>query len=130
MPSAIRSTGALVSVNGAGGLVRLAIVVVVCTGLAAVINRWGHLRHGRDDVLAALRACLQLGVVGLLILAVLRSWWLTLGFITLMLSVASLTAGRRLTRQGAWWLASVPVVLGSVTVASGLMLSGIIPRQP
>ena len=78
MPSAIGPTEALVSVDGAGGVVRLAIVVVVCTGLAAVINRWGHLGHGRDDMLAALRACLQLGLVGLLIAAVLGSWWLTM----------------------------------------------------
>ena len=128
--SAIRPTAALVSVNGLGGLVRLGLVVVVCTGLAAVINHWGHLGHGRDDMLAALRACVQLGVVGLLIFAVLRSWWLTLGFITLMLSVASLTAGRRLNRQGAWWLAAAPVVLAAVPVALGLMLSGLIPRKP
>ena len=130
MLSAIRPAAALVSVDGFGGLVRLALVVVVCTGLAALINGWGHLGHGRDDMLAALRACLQLGVVGLLILAVLGSWWLTLGFITLMLSVASLTAGRRLDRHGAWWLAFAPVVLGAVPVAGGLMLSGLIPRQP
>ena len=129
MLPAIRPAAALVSVDGFGGLVRLALVVVVCTGLAAVINRWGHLGHGRDDMLAALRACVQLGVVGLLIFAVLRSWWLTLGFITLMLSVASLTAGRRLTKQGAWWLAAVPVVLGAVPVAGGLMLSGLIPLK-
>jgi putative ABC transport system permease protein len=127
---AIRPAEALVSVSGPGGLVRLAIVVVACTGLAAVINRWGRLGHGGDEVLAVLRACLQLGVVGLLITAVLGSWLLTLGFITLMLSVASLTAGRRLTRQGAWWLAGAPVVLGAVPVAAGLMLSGLIPRVP
>jgi len=125
---------ALVSVDGVSGLVRLALVVVVCAGLAAVINRWGQLGHGRDDLLAALRACLQLGVVGLLILAVLRSWWLTLGFIILMLSVASLTAGRRLTAKGlsrrsTWWFAVAPVVLGAVPVAGGLMLSGLIPRE-
>jgi len=125
----IRSAPALVNVDGLGGLVRLAVVVVVCAGLAAVINRWGQLGHGRDDLTAALRACLQLGIVGLLILAVLRSWWLTLGFITLMLSVASVTAGRRLTRKGQWWLAFAPVVLGAVPVAGGLMLSGLIPRE-
>ena len=130
MSAAVRSSNALISVDGPGGLVRLAIVVIACAGLAAVVNRWGRLGHGRDDVVAALRACLQLGVVGLLILAVLRSWWLTLVFITLMLLVASLTAGRRLAKQGAWWLAAVPVVLGTVPVASGLMLSGLIPRQP
>jgi putative ABC transport system permease protein len=126
-------------VNGVSGLVRLAFVVVACAGLAAAINHWGHLGHGRDDILAALRASLQLFVVGLLIAAVLGSWWLTLGFIILMLSVASLTAGKRLTPKGAkprgtspnnrWWFAAAPVVLGAVPVAGGLMLSGLIPRQ-
>jgi putative ABC transport system permease protein len=139
------AAGGLVSVNGVSGLLRLALVVVVCAGLAAVINHWGHLGHGRDDVLAALRACLQLFVVGLLIAAVLGSWWLTLGFIILMLSVASLTAGKRLnpkrarpkrpdqrepSRKDRWWFAAAPVVLGAVPVATGLMLSGLIPRQP
>jgi len=119
----------LVSVHGLGGLLRLAVVVVVCAGLAALINRWGKLGHGRDDLLAAVRASLQLGVVGLLIVAVLRSWWLTLGFIVLMLSVASLTAGRRLSREGQWWLAFAPVVLGAVPVAGALMLSGLIPLE-
>jgi len=133
------AAGGLVSVQGVSGLVRLALVVVVCAGLAAGINRWGRLGHGRDDLLAALRASLQLVLVGLLIAAVLRSWWLTLGFIILMLSVASLTAGRRLSprSQGgqglrlteAWRFAAAPVVLGAVPVAGGLMLSGLIPRQ-
>ena len=130
MPATVRSTDALISVVGAGGLVRLTLVVVACAGLAAAINHWGRLGHGRDDLLAALRASLQLGVVGLLILAVLGSWWLTLGFIALMLSVASVTSGQRLNPQGAWWLAAAPVVLAAVPVASGLMLSGLIPHKP
>jgi len=124
------AAGGLVSIDGPGGLARLALVVVLCAGLAAAVNHWGQLGHGRDDLLAALRACLQLFVVGLLIAAVLGSWWLTLGFIMLMLSVASLTAGRRLAPKGRWWLALAPVVLGAVPVACGLLLSGLIPRQP
>jgi len=119
----------LVSVQGVSGLVRLALVVVVCAGLAAAINRWGQLGHGREDLLAALRASIQLVAVGLLIAAVLGSWWLTLGFIVLMLSVASTTAGRRLSPKDHWWLAAAPVVLGAVPVAGGLMLSGLIPHQ-
>jgi putative ABC transport system permease protein len=130
MPVAFRPAAALVSVEGQGGLARLAMVVVVCAGLAAVINRWGRLGHGHDEVLAALRASLQLGVVGLLIAAVLGSWWLTLGFITLMLSVASFTAGRRLARHGGYWFAAFPVVLAAAPVVVGLMTSGLIPRQP
>jgi putative ABC transport system permease protein len=138
--TAAQASGGLVSINGPGGLVRLAVVVILCAGLAAAVNHWGHLGHGRDDLLAALRACLQLFVVGLLIAAVLGSWWLTLGFIMLMLSVASLTAGRRLSSQGGkpsgagpknrWWFAAAPVALAAVPVAGGLMLSGLIPRQP
>ena len=144
--TAATAAGGLVSVNGPGGLARLALVVVLCAGLAAAVNHWGHLGHGRDDLLAALRACLQLFAVGLLIAAVLGSWWLTLGFILLMLSVASLTAGRRLSSQGTrpkgadpkdrdagvngrWWFAAAPVVLAAVPVAGGLILSGLIPRQ-
>jgi putative ABC transport system permease protein len=119
---------ALVSVQGTSGLVRLALVVVLCAGLAALLNHLGQLGHGRDDLSAALRASVQLAVVGLAILAVLRSWWLTLGFIALMLSVASVTAGRRLTPRK-WWWGLPPVVLGAVPVATGLMLSGLIPRQ-
>jgi putative ABC transport system permease protein len=138
--TAAPAAGGLVSVNGVGGLVRLALVVVVCAGLAAAVNHWGQLGHGRDDLLAALRACLQLFVVGLLIAAVLRSWWLTLGFIALMLAVASLTAGRRLNPKTAtsgeaahrsrWWLAAAPVALAAVPVATGLLLSGLIPLRP
>ena len=109
---------------------RLAVVVILCAGLAAGVNRWGRLGHGRDDLLAAVRACVQLGVVGLLIAVVLGSWWLTLGFITLMLSVASATAGRRLAPRGAWWLAAAPVVVAAVPVAGALLLSGLIPHKP
>jgi UDP-glucose/iron transport system permease protein len=144
------AAGGLVSVDGPIGLLRLALVVVACAGLAAAVNHWGHLGHGRDDLLAALRACVQLFVVGLLIAAVLRSWWLTLGFIAVMLAVASFTAGKRLNPREAkpngtkphrrgpkaagakatWWFAAAPVVLAAVPVAGGLMLSGLIPRVP
>jgi putative ABC transport system permease protein len=116
-------------VQGVNGLVRLAVVVVVCAGLAALVNRLGHLGLGRDEGLAAIRASLQLVVVGLLIAAVLRSWWLTLGFVLVMLTVASVTAGRRLNRGGRWWFALGPVVLGAAPVAGALMLSGLIPHQ-
>jgi putative ABC transport system permease protein len=129
MPPAHLAAQALVSVQGVGGLLRLGVVVVLCTGLAALLNLRGGLGHGRDDVVAALRATTQLAVVGLIIAAVLRSWPLTLLFIAVMFGVASLTAGRRLAPTGAWWLAFVPVVLAAAPVAAGLMASGLIPLR-
>ncbi len=122
-------SAALVSVEGTWGLVRLGVVVVVCAGLAAALNRWGRLGHARDDLVAAARATIQLTLVGLVIAAVLRSWPLTLAFIAVMLTVASVTAGRRLVRGGPWWWAFAPVLAAAVPVSAGLVLSGLVPHQ-
>jgi len=122
-------SAALVSVEGTGGLVRLGVVVVVCAGLAAALNRWGRLGHARDDLVAAARATVQLTLVGLVIAAVLRSWPLTLAFIAVMLTVASVTAGRRLVRGGPWWWAFAPVLAAAVPVSAGLVLSGLVPHR-
>ncbi len=117
----------LVQVDGVGGYVRLGLVVVLLAGLAALVNRLGGLAHGRDDLTAAARATLQLAVVGLLIAAVLRSWWLTALFIALMLSTASVTAGRRLAPSGRWPWAAAAVWGSAVPVGAGLLVSGLIP---
>jgi putative ABC transport system permease protein len=122
-------SAALVSVEGTWGLVRLGVVVVVCAGLAAALNRWGRLGHARDDLVAAGRATVQLTLVGLVIAAVLRSWPLTLAFIAVMLTVASVTAGRRLVRGGPWWWAFAPVLAAAVPVSAGLVLSGLVPHR-
>ena len=86
--------------------------------------------QGRVGVLAAARAGGQRGVGGLLIAVSRWSWLLTFGFITLLLSVAAVPAGRRLAPRGAWWLAAAPVVVAAVPVAGALMLSGLIPHKP
>ena len=122
-------SAALVSVEGTGGLVRLGVVAVAGAGLAAALNRWGRLGHARDDLVAAARATVQLTLVGLVIAAVLRSWPLTLAFIAVMLTVASVTAGRRLVRDGPWWWAFAPVLAAAVPVSAGLVLSGLVPHQ-
>jgi putative ABC transport system permease protein len=122
-------SAALVSVEGTWGLVRLGVVVVVCAGLAAALNRWGRLGHARDDLVAAGRATVQLTLVGLVIAAVLRSWPLTLAFIAVMLTVATVTAGRRLVRGGPWWWAFAPVLAAAVPVSAGLVLSGLVPHR-
>lgn len=117
----------LVRVEGVGGYVRLAVVVVLLAGLAALVNRMGRLGHGRADLTAAARATLQLAVVGLLIAAVLDSWWLTALFVVLMLTTASITSGRRLAPTGRWPWAAAPVWGSAAPVGAVLLLSGLIP---
>lgn len=120
----------LVSIDGTAGYVRLAALVAGVALLASLVNRLGRLDHARDVLLAAARATLQLGVVGLIIAAVLRSWWLTLAFILVMLMVASVTAGRRLTHEVSQWWATAPVWAGAVPVSALLLSSGLIPLRP
>ncbi|AKT52772.1 hypothetical protein ADJ73_10800 [Arsenicicoccus sp. oral taxon 190] len=120
----------MVTVGSTADVVRLVVVVALLTLAAAAVHHWGRLGHTSATVTAAARATVQLGVVGLLIAAVLRSWWLTLAFITLMLGVASFTAGRRiLPGHGTWW-AALPVCAGAVPVGVALAASRLIPLQP
>lgn len=119
-------TAALIDIQGTGGLVRLAVVVAAFTALAVVVNRVGRLGHGRADLTAAARATLQLSAVGLVIAAVLGSWWFTFAFAAVMLTVASLTSGQRITgRLSAWTL--IPVAGGSVPAAAILLGSSLVP---
>ena len=69
-------------------------------------------------------------MVGLVIAAVLQSWWLTVLFVAMMAAVASATAGRRLARHGRWPLASIPVCVGALPVTAVLLASRLVPTTP
>lgn len=132
----------LVSVSSTRDWVVLGVVVVVCTGLAALVSWYAGLGMTKATVYAAARATLQLAVVGVLIAAVLRSWWLTAAFILVMLGVASFTAGRRIlqvaphepargpsaTLDSVGW-AALPIMSGALPVGLGLVASGLIPLK-
>src|SRR6478752_75194 len=57
-------TASLIQVDDTRGYVTLALLVALLAGLAAGVNRVSGLGHGRDDLVAALRATVQLAVVG------------------------------------------------------------------
>jgi len=75
-------TGVLVSI----GLLALAVALAAATGLGVA----------RELTVAAVRAGIQLAVVGLVIALVFEHAGLAAGFIAVMLTAAALTAGRRL----------------------------------
>lgn len=120
----------LVQVTGPVGYLVLVGLVAVLAVAAAAVNRIAGLGHAREDLLAASRATVQLAVVGLVIAAVLESWWLAGGFLTLMATVSTLTAGRRLTRSHRWPVAVVPVVGAAAPVTALLVASGLVPVRP
>lgn len=126
----IRAETGLVQFQSLGDAIRLAVVVVSCALLAALVNLLGKLGHARDDLMAALRASIQLTAIGFLIVWVMQSWWATAGFVGLMVMVASFTAGRRVAPTGRWWYAGAPVFLAAVPVGVGLVASGVVPLAP
>jgi len=105
----------------------LAVTVSALTVVAAVIAMVGKLGVGRQIVIAAVRAVLQLAAVSLIIAAIVASLPLTLLFVAVMAAVASGTAGRRMTRTRSGWWAALPVLAGSTPVVVGLLAGGLVP---
>jgi putative ABC transport system permease protein len=120
----------LIQVDDTRGYVTLVVLVALLAGIAAAVNRLSGLGHARDDIVAAVRATVQLALVGLVIAAVLQSWGLTALFVAVMATVASVTAGRRLSAARGWWMAALPVCGSALPVAAILLLSGLVPTTP
>jgi putative ABC transport system permease protein len=106
----------------------LAVVLAVLVAVAVAAVRVGRLGMSRAVVTAAVRAVLQLAVVSLLIAAVLRSWWATAGFITLMVLVAGVTSARRVSTLRLGRLVIIPIVAGAAPAGLVIAAGGVLPR--
>ncbi len=106
--------------------VAMAVLVVVAVAVSAV----ARLGYDRAIVTAALRAVAQLALVALVLAAVVRVAPLTAAFLLLMLATATVTAGRRMTRDRSWTWAVVPVAAGPLLVVTTLLATGVLPADP
>ncbi|MDT7725123.1 MAG: UDP-glucose/iron transport system permease protein [Actinomycetota bacterium] len=108
----------------------LIVVLAVLALFGAAVVTLGGIGSGRAVVTAALRAVLQLTAVSLVITAVLKSGWLTAGFITLMFVVASVTSARRIRvpRQVLGPAAAIAAGVGPVLAL--VLASGVVPWEP
>lgn len=107
---------------------RLGVVLLVLAAVAVSASYLGGLAVGRDQLTAAARAVLQLAVVSLVIAAVLGSVGWSLGFVTLMLGVATWTSARRIDvpRGQLPWVAGA-IAAGAVPVVTLILASGVVP---
>lgn len=117
--------------------VRLAVVLLVLTGLAAVSGRLSGLGEDRSVVVAAVRATVQLAVVSSVLLLVVDSLWLSAAFVLMMVGVATATAARRTTGRPLRSTASasrlaaaaLPVLGGAAPVVALVLASGTVPLR-
>jgi putative ABC transport system permease protein len=105
----------------------LAVALVVLVGIAVVVSLLGRFGISSALATASVRAVLQLAVVATIIVAVVRSWWLTVAFVLVMLSVASFTSARRMTRHRSGLLAAAAIGAGVLPVLAIVLLSGAVP---
>lgn len=97
--------------------------------------RLSALSSWRAPAWATTRAVVQLAAVSLLIGLVLRSMVATLGFVLLMVVVATATAGHRITgqsitgRAASVWLV-VPITAGMVPTVAAAVAVGAVPFEP
>ncbi|MFC6005630.1 ABC transporter permease [Angustibacter luteus] len=127
--SGLLRSAAVVSLDDTSARVALVLVVVLSTAAAVLVNVAGSLGQGWAVLRANGRALLQLLVVALIIAAVLDSLALTFAFLLLMATVASVTAGRRLTRERSGLLAFLPVLAGSVPALLLVLVTGLVPLE-
>lgn len=73
----------------------LGSALLVLTVVAAAVTGLAGLGIARRVTTAAVRAVVQLAAVSLVIVAVVRSLWLSTAFVLVMLLVAAATSGRR-----------------------------------
>lgn len=114
----------------------LAVLVVALAATAALVVRLSALGSWRAPAWATIRAVVQLAAVSLLIGLVLRSMVATLGFVLLMVVVATATAAQRITgqsldgrRAASVWLV-VPITAGMVPTVAAAVAVGAVPFEP
>lgn len=115
--------GASAVVVGWGLVAALLCLVAVASGVAVV----ARLGVAGGVVTAAVRAAAQLAAVSALIVAVVRSGWLTAAFVLLMFAAASWTSARRIVAGRSGLLAGLPIAAGAIPVLALVLGSGTVP---
>jgi putative ABC transport system permease protein len=108
----------------------LGVAMAVLVAVAVAVSVAARLGHDRGVVTAALRAVAQLAAVALVLAAVVEVEPLTAAFLLIMLATATVTAGRRMTRDRSWRWAAVPVATGPVLVVTALLATDVLPTEP
>ena len=104
-------------------IVVLAALVLLAVAAALV----GRLGVSRAVVSASLRAVVELAVVSFLIAAVLRFWWATAAFITLMVLVAAATSARRIGSCSLARFTILPIMAGALPAGVLIVAAGTVP---
>ncbi|GLW96215.1 ABC transporter permease [Microtetraspora sp. NBRC 16547] len=106
---------------------QLGVVMVLLALAAAGVAALGRLGHSAAILTASVRAAVQLAVVSTAIVWAITYLPAVAGFLMVMYLVASVTAGRRITKSAAAWWAALPVAAGTAPVLVLMIAAGVLP---
>ncbi|GAA1151323.1 ABC transporter permease [Kribbella jejuensis] len=110
------------------------VVLPLLIAIAVSASRYAGLRHDKGIVTAALRAVVQLAVVGAVVGVALQHTIGALAFVLLMFVVATVTSTRRLGQTamipGQWMYCAAAIGSGAFAVLLLLIVPGVVPRNP
>lgn len=113
-----------VTVNLGWGLA-LALLLLLALG---VLASWlGRLGTGKAQVIAALRAVVQLAAISLIITAAVSEWWWALLFASVMFGIAVWTTTGRVGVRSSWGWVALAMAAGVVPVMAVIFLTGAAP---
>jgi putative ABC transport system permease protein len=108
----------------------LAAALVALVVVAVAVGGGFGLGVSRDVAMAAVRAGVQLAAVSVVILAVVGSLWLAVGFVAVMLTIAALTSAQRITgNRRALLLTAIPIAAGTAPVIGIVIAAGAVPMK-
>lgn len=105
----------------------LALALVLLVALAVVASLAGRTPLARQQVVAAVRAVLQLAAVSLVITAAVQTVWGAFAFLGLMFGVALWTTTGRVGVRDCWPWSALSLLAGLVPVLLIVFLSGASP---
>ncbi|GAA1518530.1 ABC transporter permease [Kribbella lupini] len=110
------------------------VVLPLLVAIAVTASRFVQLRHDKGIVTAAIRAVLQLALVGAVVGFALQTIWGALLFVGVMLTVATITSTRRIRSTvrvpGQFAFCAFAIGGSACVVLLLLILPGVVPRNP
>lgn len=103
----------------------IAVVILVTGGIFAAY--WGRIPVGKQLVIAAVRAALQLAVVASIVVFAISRLWASGLFVLIMFVIAVVTTTGRVETRNVWWWSSLAIAAGVVPVLAVIYLTGLAP---
>jgi putative ABC transport system permease protein len=115
------------------GIAAIAVLPLLIA-IAVVASRYADLRHDKGIVTGALRAVLQLAVVGAVVGVALKHILGAIAFVLVMFVVATFTSTRRIRSTAViprqWAYCATAIGCGAFVVLLLLIVPGVVPRNP